>query len=95
MVTGEQLVLTGHALRRLAERNLTVDDVLSVVNANDVIESYPTDTPYPSVLGLAFVGGRPVHVCWGLGPATMVTIITVYVPNPEMWDAAFRVRRTP
>jgi hypothetical protein len=93
MVTPADMVIRVHALQRMAERQISLADVLAVVNTNDVIEEYPTDTPFSSVLGLGFVNGRPIHVVWALGPGEKRTIVTLYEPDPARWDKTFRVRR--
>lgn len=92
-ITRDHVVLRIHTHRRMRERRISMDDVLAVINANDVIENYPTDTPYPSVLGLATVNGRPLHVVWVFGPAQMFTVVTAYEPDPARWDATLRIRQ--
>lgn len=94
MVTRADIVLSQHIVKRLVQRRVTIDDVLAVINANDVIEEYPTDTPYPSVLGLGVVNGRPLHVVWAFGPDDKMTLVTVYEPTQDEWDPALRVRRS-
>lgn len=55
----------------------------------------PEDTPFPIQLTLGWVGQRPVPVVWATATGTGRTVtITVYEPNPEEWDNAFRQRRT-
>jgi len=34
-----------HAIRRMFERGITVDEVEAVLGAGEVIEDYPNDTP--------------------------------------------------
>lgn len=91
-----RLIFTGHATLRMAQRGLTEVDVEEVLASGDIIESYPEDTPYPSVLMLGFVGGRPLHVVAAdRSDAAETVVITVYVPQSDRWDATFRTRIRP
>jgi hypothetical protein len=62
-----------------------------------IVEEYPDDRPYPSVLVLGRAsGGRPVHVVRAYAPEDdEVIVITVYEPDPNRWDEEFRQRRKP
>lgn len=52
-----KLVFRVHAVRRMAERRVTVDEVRAALVQGETIEDYPDDTPYPSRLVLGWVGG--------------------------------------
>lgn len=89
------LLFSGHAVQRMLARGVDDVAVRGVLDANDTIETYPDDTPYPSALYLGFVSGKPLHVVaadHAVGQQTIV--ITVYEPDPALWDATFRQRRT-
>ncbi len=62
-----------------------------------IIEEYPEDRPYPSVLVLGRTEeGRPVHVVCAYVPEDdKLIVITVYEPDPNRWDEEFRQRRAP
>lgn len=88
-----QILFTGHATRRMAQRGITVQEVERVLALGEIIESYPDDTPYPSVLLLGYIDARPVHVVAAeRTDAAETIVITVYEPAPERWDATFRTR---
>ncbi len=90
------LVFRAHALERMFERRFTEDDVRQVVESGKIIESYPSDTPYPSRLILGWRGLRPVHVVAADDTAGgTVIIVTVYEPDLERWEPGFEKRRTP
>jgi hypothetical protein len=90
-----RLVFSGHATVRMIQRRVSETDVESVLASGEVIERYPDDSPYPSVLILGFVTGRAIHVVSADRPdAAETIIITVYEPNPTAWDATFRKRRS-
>ena len=62
-----------------------------------IVEEYPDDRPYPSVLVLGRTSeGRPVHVVCAYAPEEdQLIVITVYEPDPNRWDEGFRHRRKP
>lgn len=70
-------------------------EVYEATRACEVVEHYPEDEPYPSVLVLGrSAGGRPLHIVCGYdGEEDRVIVITVYQPDPERWDEAFRRRK--
>lgn len=83
-----------HALVRMAEPGISVEEVRTVVAGGDTIENYPTDTPYPSRLLLGWSGDRPIHVVAADDPGSDITVvITVYQPDLELWEPDFRKRR--
>jgi hypothetical protein len=76
------------------ERTITEDDVGHVLATGEVIESYESDTPYPSRLILGFCGSRPLHVVVADNQENREAIvITVYEPEPAQWDSSFRRRK--
>lgn len=89
-----RLAFRVHALRRMAQRRISVAEVRQVLSTGDVIEDYPDDTPYPSNLMLGTVGARPLHVVAADSAAFQGTImITVYQPDPQQWTPDFRRRK--
>ena len=91
----KRLVFSGHAVRRMFERSIGRDEVAAAVASGEIITDYPDDTPFPSVLLLSVVGGRPLHVVVGedAGSGTCY-IVTAYPPDPELWNPDFKTRRT-
>ena len=78
----------------MVERGIGVEEVQSVVNGGQTIEDYPTDTPFPSRLLLGWAGERPIHVAAADDPESDITVvITVYQPDPELWQSDFRTRQ--
>lgn len=89
-----RLIFRVHAVRRMFERSIADAEVAEAVDRGEVIESYPTDTPYPSRLLLAHVGARALHVVAADVPETDETvIITVYEPGLDKWGADLRTRK--
>ena len=92
--TSPRVIFRIHAVQRMAERRVTVDDVRAVLAQGETIEDYPDDTPYPSRLVLGWVGDRPLHVVTAQpASAREIIVITVYEPDPLRWDAAFKRRQ--
>lgn len=80
----------------MAERGISLDDIRQVLESGEVIESYPGDRPYPSRLILGYAGDRPLHVVAAEADDLNRTIIvTVYEPDPALWEPEFRQRRKP
>jgi len=83
-----------HAIKRMFERKVDADDVRHILAIGEMIEDYPTDTPYPSCLVLGRRGIRPLHIVVAYNATDDETIvITVYEPDPTQWDRKFKERR--
>ena len=90
----DRLVFRVHAVQRMAQRQITLDDVRTVLQKGEQIEEYPTAVPYPSGLFLGFSASRPIHVVAADNDDQQETIvITVYEPDPSRWEPDFRTRR--
>ena len=88
------LILRLHAIKRMFERKVDIDDVRHVLATGEIIEDYPADTPYPSYLVLGWCGIRPLHIVVAYNATDDETIIiTVYQPDPTQWDRSFTRRR--
>ena len=86
-----RLIFRVHALQRMFERRITVEDVRTVVSNGEVIQNYPEDKPYPSRLLLGWRGARPIHVVVAEdSEAGILVIVTAYEPDPVQWDAGFK-----
>jgi hypothetical protein len=78
------------------ERSISQRDVREILNAGETIEYYPDDTPYPSRLVLGWCSGRPIHlVVADDADVHEMIVITVYDPDPALWEPDFRQRRRP
>jgi hypothetical protein len=93
-VTFDRLVFRVHAIQRMFQRRISVDDVRHVLATGEVVEGYPNDTPYPSRLVLGWRGSRPIHVVAAENVESGETIvITVYEPDLTQWEPGFKRRR--
>lgn len=85
---------SGHALRQMFERSISVADVRAVIQQGTCIRDYSDDTPYSSSLLLGFAGNRPIHAVVARNPTDRgCIVVTAYEPDPVLWNDAFTERR--
>ena len=83
-----------HAIQRMFERAISPEEVRMALVAGEVIADYPEDVPYPSVLILGVVAGRPLHVVASRDDSTgHCYVITAYVADAAQWGSDFRTRK--
>ena len=86
-----RLVFRVHAVQRMFQRGIRLEDIQRALSSGEVIEAYPDDQPYPSKLVLSWIGPRPIHLVVADNiVAEEVIVITVYEPDPAMWEPGFR-----
>ncbi len=89
-----RLLFTGHAVRQMFARRLSVRDIRTLVTGGVTIADYPDDDPFPSKLILGFVDERPVHVVVAYDDETSTGyVVTAYRPDPALWSEDFTTRR--
>ncbi|HEV2385643.1 MAG TPA: DUF4258 domain-containing protein [Candidatus Acidoferrales bacterium] len=89
-----KLIFRVHALQRMFERNITVEDVEALIEGGEVVERYPADAPYPSRLVLGWRRKRPLHVVVAENTEDdQWIVVTAYEPDPAQWDADFKRRK--
>ena len=90
-----KILFLPHALRQMSrpDRMISAADVRRVVEAGDLIESYPDDARGHSCLLLGRVDDkRSIHVV--CSPKNeYLAVITAYVPSLEEWESDLRTRR--
>jgi len=83
-----------HAVRRMFDRGVTEADVQKVLENGQEIAAYPDDAPYPSRLMFGWRANGPLHVVVAYNTQDDEQIvITVYEPDPMLWDDGFTRRR--
>jgi len=86
-----QIIYQRHAVERMAQRGLREEDVEYVLLRGETIAVYTHDAPHPSELVLGWRDTRPIHVVVAIDTASQRKIvITVYVPDPNKWEADFK-----
>lgn len=75
-----------HALDQSVRREISVGDLRDAITLGEVIENYPDDKYGPSCLIFGKTGaGRPIHVQCSHPSRAIITIITIYEPDPSQW----------
>jgi hypothetical protein len=89
-----RVVFSGHAIQRMFQRGVGRGAVNAVISGCETVAKYPDDSPYPSLLLLGFVEGKPLNEVVALDTRTDTCIIvTAYEPRHEQWEPGFRKRR--
>jgi len=90
-----RLIFRSHAIKRMFERKITLEDVRHVLATGESIREYPNDTPYPSRLIMGWATDKPLHLVTAVDAETGTTIvITVYEPDPAIWEADFKRKKS-
>ena len=77
----------------MIERQVSVDEVRSVLDTGELIERYAADEP-PRYLMLGWSGSRPSHVIAEDDPVSgETTVVTAYEPEHKLWKAGFKERK--
>ena len=93
-MTNSKLLFRVHAVQRMFERNISLKKVSQALQSGETIEDYSSEMPEPSRLILGFQGKRPFHIVTSANPeGKEITIITVYIPDPDKWNRDFKSRR--
>lgn len=84
------VLYTTHARQEMLGEELGVigdSEVFEAIQKGDIIETYPDDEPYPSVLVLGKTSqGRSIHIVCAYSELDQLAIvITVYEPDPSRW----------
>ena len=88
-----RIKFSGHAIRRMFERKIHKNEVVEALKTGEIIRKYPEDKPYPSSLILTFREHLPLHIVLAFNEkAREVYIITVYVPDKNIWSENYRTR---
>ena len=83
-----------HAFERMFQRGINPDAAAQIVANGEVIADYPDDQPFPSALLLGYYGSQPVHAVVAHEPTTGACyLVTIYWPEPVIWDESFKKRR--
>jgi hypothetical protein len=82
-----------HAVDQSIIRNISVQDVRTVIANGTIIESYPEDKYGSSCLIFGMTAERrPIHIQCSYPSRPIIKIITLYEPNPTRW-IDFKKRR--
>ena len=88
-----KLIFRKHALQRMFQRSISMEDVSHVLDAGKCIIANPDDTPSPSRLMLCWCGSRPIHIVAADTQENETIVITVYEPDPALWEPGFERKK--
>lgn len=86
--------VSGHAMKRMEERNISMEEIEDAILHGKIIEDYPNDFPFPSCLILnCLLRGKPLHIVVGVNVTEMqMHLVTAYRPDPARWSDDFERR---
>jgi Domain of unknown function (DUF4258) len=83
-----------HTLQRIAERSVLQAEIVEVLLQGEQINTYDNDKPFPSALFFKIVNKRPIHVVVAIDKVNVfASIITVYEPSLEIFEADFKTKK--
>ena len=89
----ENIALTKHAKDRLAERLISIDDVLNCIDTGEIIKQYQDDKPLPSCLILGVNSNNlPLHIVVS-HDESFIYLITAYLPDTNVWKKDFKIKK--
>lgn len=83
-----------HAFERMFQRGIEPLAVARIVAEAETVIEYPDDKPYPSALLLGFHGEQAIHAVVARSAQGECHLVTIYWPDPAIWDETFKRRRT-
>jgi hypothetical protein len=76
------------------ERRILEKNIRRALETGEVIEDYSSEMIDPGRLILGYQGKHPFHLVVSENRETNdVTVITVYIPDPNIWKKDYRTRR--
>lgn len=89
------IIFRVHAVQRMFERKVSVRNVSQALRSGETIEDYSGEMPEPSQLILGIQGKRSFHMVASRNlEVNEITIVTVYIPDPNKWNKSFKGRRS-
>jgi hypothetical protein len=92
-IASDQFEFSQHAVDQSIVRRISVSEIRECVASGEIIEDYPDDKYGPSCLIFgATANNRPLHIQISYPTRPLIKIITLYEPDPSLWNQ-WRVRR--
>jgi hypothetical protein len=93
-VTSRPIVYRIHAIQRMFERRISVENVRQVLQNGETIEDYSDEMPHPGGLMSGRQGKRILHIVVAENITEGETlIITAYEPDRAQWKSNARERK--
>jgi len=83
-----------HAFERMFQRGIDPAVVARIVADAEIVFEYPDDKPFPSALLLGFHAKQAIHTVVAHSEEGDCHLVTIYWPDPAIWDETFKRRRT-
>ena len=91
---GGRVRWTYHVTMRFRQRAVTPEMLGKAIATLEIVEAYPQDRYLPSFLVRGESGGIVFHVQIATDvKGGNIRIVTMYVPDPHVWDNGSRLRR--
>lgn len=82
-----------HALKRLRERHISINDFIQCIMHGEIIKQYPDDRPTPSCLLLGWITADiALHIVVGCD-IVYIYAITAYYPDKAEWEPDMKTRK--
>lgn len=82
-----------HALKRLRERGISIEDFKNCIFTGEIIERYPESYKTPSCLVSGFsVNKLHLHTVSGYDESYLFAV-TAYYPNLDEWESDYKTRK--
>ena len=94
LIESGEILIFHHARIRMFERNVSTDNLISIISSGEIIEEYSDDEPCPSVLIMGFIDTVAYHTVIAICEDHM-RVITVYIPEQDKWIEYRRRRNEP
>lgn len=86
-----KLAFSAHIISQMFKRNISVDDIIAILEDGEIIMEYPDDKPYPSYLILGFRNNLPLHLVVAKDIQTgQCVMVTAYEPDEKSWSLDFK-----
>lgn len=82
-----------HAVEQMFKRSITQSEVERVIEYGVTIAEYVNDKPYSSILRLAFINNRPIHVVVAQSETGECFVVTAYEPSIFLWETDFKTKK--
>jgi uncharacterized DUF497 family protein len=90
-----KIIFRVHAVQRMFKRGISYQRIRQVFERGETIEDYSAEMAEPSRLILGFQSKQPIHIVASENSqANEITIITVYIPDPNKWNKGFKSRKS-
>jgi len=89
----DEFEFSRHAVDQTLRRDIGVAEIRQAAGRAEIIEDYPDDKYGPSCLLLGYTDtNRPIHIHCSYPDRSLIKLITVYEPDPNLWTD-FKTRK--